>query len=88
MAYYLRETSPVYKDSMELNTADRMYSVEESQRKYEELVQENLWLKDQIDRKRTGQPIDINPVYYREVQRGIPVGGDRTKNDMILWGMI
>lgn len=74
MTYYLRELSPppvnYFKDGSDLNTADRIYNVQESQRKYEDLIQENLWLKDQIEKKRQGQPMESHPVYLRQIERG------------------
>lgn len=50
MSYYRRQISPdrEFKDSQEYSTAEKYYDVEESQRRYEDLIQENLWLKDQI----------------------------------------
>ena len=50
MSYYRREISPErpFKDFQDYSTAEKFYDLEESQRKYEELIQENLWLKEQI----------------------------------------
>lgn len=45
-------------------------------------------MKDQIQNKRQGQPFNSNHAYFENIERGMPIGGDRTKNDMIMWGMI
>jgi hypothetical protein len=36
----------------EMSTAARFYDMEESQRRYQELVEENVWLKQQIERNK------------------------------------
>lgn len=35
-------------DKGEASTAAKFYDLEESQRRYQELVEENIWLKQQI----------------------------------------
>lgn len=63
---HLRNLSP----PQALNTSgysDRMYGVEEGQRRFEELLQENLWLREQIERKRHGRVLDPHPMYMRNV---------------------
>lgn len=82
--HYSHSYSPPHKEFYDPSTVDRIVDLEDSQRKYEELVQENLWLKDQIDRKRSGHVVEVHPVYYQHIPRGMPVGGDRTKRHDIM----
>lgn len=53
----------VDRSKTEFSTAQKFYDLEESQKKYQELLQENVWLKQQIERSRV-QPQDISSSGY------------------------
>ena len=52
MSVFQRVTEGENENKQDFSTADRFYDMEESQRRYQELVQENVWLKQQIERNR------------------------------------
>lgn len=39
-----------------MSTAAKFHDLEESQRRYQELVEENIWLKQQIERNKQVDP--------------------------------
>jgi len=43
-----QETGLYDNSKAEFSTAEKYYDIEESQRRYQELVDENIWLKTQI----------------------------------------
>lgn len=68
------------------STAERFYDLEESQRHYQELVEENMWLKKQIDRSRplnnTTCP-QCNECTIKEREPQVQQG-----SDVVLWSML
>ena len=51
MSVFNRGSPEEYRKG-EWSTAEKFYDLEESQRRYQELLEENIWLKQQIERNR------------------------------------
>jgi hypothetical protein len=74
-----------YYKKEDLSTAERFYDLDESQRQYEQLLQENVWLKQQVQRSRieeqTSNCHNCRDCSHQE--REVSSGGD-----IALWGVL
>ena len=86
--FYRQTPENTVNTKAEMSTAERFYDLEESQRRYQELVEENMWLKQQIDRNRNQGQSTPQEHQYRSYQE-YSVGEEPTSNgDMVLWSML
>lgn len=77
-----------YERKHEASTADKFYDLEESQRRYEELVQENIWLKQQIERNKqleVTQPTECPDCQECSLREPIV---SKANGDIVLWNML
>jgi hypothetical protein len=55
MSTFRRQGADYYspdRSKGEYSTAEKFYDLEDSQKRYQELLDENIWLKQQIERSR------------------------------------
>ena len=70
------------------STADKFYDLEESQKRYQELVEENIWLKQQVERPRHQDTSVCQHCYeFPTKEPELPTSLTQT-GDIALWGML
>ena len=92
MSTFYRQTPeghPTNYSKAELSTAERFYDLEESQKRYQDLVEENIWLKQQIDRNRNLAEHSLPSPQHRHYQEySVEEMHPEGRNDGVLWGML
>lgn len=53
------------RSKAEFSTAEKFYNLEESQKHYQELLEENIWLKQHIERNRFQPQNSVSCPYCR-----------------------
>jgi hypothetical protein len=73
-------------DKEDMSTAAKFYDLEESQRRYQELVDENMWLKQQIERSR---PVEsaVRCPQCSDCAKEKPINSN-SNGDTALWSML
>ena len=89
MNTFQRQTPDATTNKAEISTAERFYDLEESQKRYQELFEENMWLKQQIDRNRNiSSPSIQTPQCYHHEEYSLEQPQHSGSGDMVLWGML
>ena len=87
MSTFQQEYHPEHH-KQQYSTAEKFFDIEESQRRYQELVEENIWLKQQIGRSRI-QEGSLCQQYRNCPDCSGGVGqGHQGQSDQVLWGML
>lgn len=89
MSVFQRQTneSNYYENKQEISTADKFYDLEESQRRYQELVEENIWLKQQIERNK--QLPNTEPAQCTHcTECSVREPASHPNGDIVLWSML
>lgn len=77
-----------YYNKQENSTADKYYDLEQSQRRYQELVDENIWLKQQIERGKHLEVTEPTHCHHcTECSAKEPVASS-SNGDIMLWNML
>jgi hypothetical protein len=81
-------SNPLQSYSSKTLPSPNQYNVPEIQKKYEDLMKENIWLKNQVERKKFGFGVESQPSYTVYSERMASIGDERGKNDVVLGEMI
>jgi hypothetical protein len=74
--------------SKNLPPPNQGYNLPEIQKKYEDLMKENIWLKNQVERKKFGFGVESQPSFPAYSDRGGRISDDRMRSDVVLGEMI
>ena len=87
--FYRQTPENTINTKAEFSTAERFYDLEDSQKRYQELVEENMWLKQQIDRNQNqGEPASQCPQCRQHQEYSVAEPPQNGNSDMVLWSML